>query len=289
MSSWVWLTNTESNYTAILRKFCMFILRDQNKTIMDQGQLFLWHKPGWFHPFPSCIRLRQLGPVRLPLGSILLTCCWRHERYKTQANPPPLELAAWISAGPALVCRAQPPKTYLSAAPYCKRGGVKWSSEAAMLPQPSFVFSPSPGPHQAFPANLQILLPKAASSFPFPQCFLSMPSGPASDQEREHVSQPTHIWRCFYSFFSPKQPLHHKGSLYHQLRLSAWRNGQAILMNSKQQILVISSNGERKRLVSRGISKAQNSISESPNPSFIFKLGLWTRTFNYNRFHKISK
>ena len=52
----------------------MAIFRDPGKTPMAQGQLLLWHKAGWFHPFQSCIRLSQLGPVRSPPASILLSC-----------------------------------------------------------------------------------------------------------------------------------------------------------------------------------------------------------------------
>lgn len=63
------------------------------------------------------------------------------------------------------------------------------------------------------------------------------------------------FWRCFCSFFSPKQPLCHTGSLCYQLGLHAWGNGQAILMNSRLPIFVISSNRQWKRIVSWRISK----------------------------------
>lgn len=65
-----------------------------------------------------------------------------------------------------------------------------------------------------------------------------------------NLSQPTHIWRHFCSFFSPKQPP------CHQLGLSVWNNGQAVLMSPRLQILVISSNTENNRLFSRRISIA---------------------------------
>lgn len=151
------------------------MFRYEGKIIMAQGLL---HRPGWFKPFQSCVRLSQMGPVHLA-HLLLLT----HQREETHNILPLLELAAGITDGQALGCKAQPPKMSILAASFYKRGGVKLISETAMLSWSSCVFWLSPSLHQALPANLYILLPEAPRSSPFPQNFLSVPSVPVRDGE----------------------------------------------------------------------------------------------------------
>lgn len=83
----------------------MSIFRYEGKIIMAQDLLLLWHRPGWFKPFLSCVRLSQLGPVHL--AHLLLET---HQREETHATLPLLELAAGATEGQALGCGAQPPK-----------------------------------------------------------------------------------------------------------------------------------------------------------------------------------
>lgn len=83
MISPAWLTNIETNYVAMLRRFSKCMLRHQGKVMMAQGQLFLWHRPGWF---VSSTRLGQLGSIRLPLGSILPTCCWECKGHEPEPS-----------------------------------------------------------------------------------------------------------------------------------------------------------------------------------------------------------
>lgn len=98
----------------------MSIFRYEGKIIMAQGLWFLWHRPGWFKPFQSCVGLSQLGPVRL--AHLLLQT---HQREGAHDTLPLLELAAGVTEGQALGCRAQPPKMSLLEASYCKGGSVK--------------------------------------------------------------------------------------------------------------------------------------------------------------------